>query len=336
MLKTVLIGFGKIAAGYSKDQRMNKFFNYSTHAKILKDHPHFLLKAVVDIDQNSLDEAKNNWGVEESVKSIDELKNLSEFDIAVIAIPPKGRFDIIKKFSNLKAIVIEKPIAENIEEALKIREFCKSRRILVQVNFPRRFDSKIVNYMQNFSQQFGETQCAFGLYGNGLQNNGSHLVDLARLFLGNVNWVQSQANLNYIKEGPILNDKNFPFTIGFKSNVNLMVQVVKYQHYRELMLDIWTTKGRLTFIQESLLSSISFKSNHRFLENNFEIQSDKPIIKLMDQSHAMYHLYSNLYDAIIGKDILKSNIMDSIELMRIINNLEVSQLKNDQRIFLNE
>lgn len=336
MLKTVLIGFGKIAAGYSKDQRMNKFFNYSTHAKILKDHPNFLLKAVVDNDQNCLDEAKNNWGVEEVVKNLDELKDINEFDVAVIAIPPKGRFDVIKKFNNLKAIVLEKPIAEDIDEALKISEFCESKRILVQVNFPRRFDYKIVNHIKNFSNELGEIQCAFGLYGNGLQNNGSHLIDLARLFLGNVNWVQSQANLKFVNEGPILNDKNFPFTIGFDSNVNLMVQVVKYQYYRELMLDIWATNGRLTLIQESLLSSISFKRSHRFLENNFEIESDKPILKLMDQSNAMYYLYSNLYDAIIGKGILKSNIINAIKLMRIINNIELSYIRNDQRIFLNE
>ena len=162
------------------------------------------------------------------------------------------------------------------------------------------------------------------------------MIDLARLFLGNVNWVQSQANLKFVNEGPILNDKNFPFTIGFDSNVNLMVQVVKYKYYRELMLDIWATNGRLTFIQESLLSSISFKRSHRFLENNFEIESDKPILKLMDQSNAMYYLYSNLYDAIIGKGILKSNIINAIKLMRIINNIELSYIRNDQRIFLNE
>ena len=56
----------------------------------------------------------------------------------------------------------------------------------------------------------------------------------------------------------------------------------------------------------------------------------------MDQSNAMYYLYSNLYDAIIGKGILKSNIINAIKLMRIINNIELSYIRNDQRIFLNE
>ena len=336
MLKTVLVGFGKIAAGYSADRRMNKFIKYSTHVKILKDHPNFLLKAVVDNAQNTLDEAKRTWGVEEAVQTVEQLKDLSQFDVAVIAIPPKGRLDIIKKFNNLKAIILEKPLAENIDEARRIKEFCESRKILVQVNFPRRFDDKIISHLENLSDQIGEIQCAFGIYGNGLQNNGSHLIDLARLFLGDVKWVQSQANGNIFLEGPILNDKNYPFTLGFKSNVNLMVQVVKYEYYRELKLDIWGTKGYISFIQESLLSSLSLKSNHRFLENNFEIKSDKPIYNLMDQSNAMYKVYSNLYDAIIGKDILKSNLLDALELMSIVNNIEISNYNNDQRIFINE
>ena len=336
MLKTVLVGFGKIAAGYSKDKRMQKFFKYSTHAQILRDHPDFLLEAVVDNDHKSLNEAKSNWGVEEVVRNVEELKDLGKFDVAVIAIPPEGRFDIINKFNNLKAIILEKPIAENISEALKIKEFCDSRKILVQVNFPRRFDCKIINHLETLSQKLGDIQCAFGLYGNGLKNNGSHLIDLARLFLGDINWVQSQSNESILFEGPILNDKNYPFTIGFKSKVNLMVQVLEYKHYRELMLDIWATKGRITFIQESLLSSISLKCSHRFLENNFEIESDKPIFNLMDQSNAMYNLYSNLHNAIKGKSIIKSNIKDAIELMQIIKSIEISNSDNDRRIFINE
>ena len=144
MFKTILIGFGKIAAGYANDTVMNRFIEYSTQIKVLKDHPDFHLTTVVDKDEKLIQKAKVIWGIEEVVDDINKIENPDEFEIAVIAIPPKGRFEIIKKFTNLKAIILEKPIAENINEAKKIIEICKKKNILVQVNFLRRFDEKII------------------------------------------------------------------------------------------------------------------------------------------------------------------------------------------------
>ena len=69
---------------------------------------------------------------------------------------------------------------------------------------------------KNFTKDIGKIQSAFGLYGNGLKNNGSHLIDWARMFLGEVSWVQSLANGNFIEEGTIINDKNFQFVMLLK------------------------------------------------------------------------------------------------------------------------
>ena len=176
MFKTILIGFGKIGAGYAKDRLMSNYIKYSTHIQVLKDHPYFDLRAVVDKDLISLKEAKDLWFVNRAVQDINLIENPEEFDVAVIAMPPKGRLDVIRKFPNLRAIILEKPIANNILEAKKIFEYCKKKEILVQVNFGRRFDKKILKHLNNFSNDVGKIQSAFGLYGNGLKNNGSHLI----------------------------------------------------------------------------------------------------------------------------------------------------------------
>ena len=89
MLKTVLIGFGNIAFGYAKDKSMNKYIKYSTHVQVLKDHPKFFLKAVIDKNKNTLLEARNNC-IDQVVQEINELGNLNEYDVAVIAIHLKG------------------------------------------------------------------------------------------------------------------------------------------------------------------------------------------------------------------------------------------------------
>ena len=43
-----IIGFGNIAANYADDIFMQKWFKYSTHLQVLRDHPDFYLKAIVD------------------------------------------------------------------------------------------------------------------------------------------------------------------------------------------------------------------------------------------------------------------------------------------------
>ena len=98
MLKTILIGFGNIAAGYSNDNTMNKYIKYATHVQVLKDHPDFVLKVVVDKDKNALLEAKNKWYIDQAFENINDIKNHNDFDVAVIAIPPEGRLDVIKDF----------------------------------------------------------------------------------------------------------------------------------------------------------------------------------------------------------------------------------------------
>ena len=336
MFKTILIGFGNIASGYANDTVMNRFFEYSTHIQVLKNHPNFDLKTVVDKDEKLIQEAKNIWGIEEVTDDINKIENPSEFEIAVIAIPPKGRFAIIKKLTNLKAIILEKPIAENINEAKKIIEICKKRNILVQVNFLRRFDEKILLNLRNFHQHVGDLQAAFGLYGNGLKNNGSHLIDWARMFLGEVIWVQTIADGKSLNEGPLNNDLNVPFLLGFKNDNILMVQKLEFKFYREILLDFWGEKGRLLFTQEGLISSNLRTTKHRYSRNDFEISSDQHDFKLMGQSDAMYNMFSNLSEAIFSNVALRSDLNNAFIVMKIINNIEKSFSKNDEKIFIND
>ena len=179
-------------------------------------------------------------------------------------------------------------------------------------------------------------QAAFGLYGNGLKNNGSHLIDWARMFLGEVIWVQTIADGKSLNEGPLNNDLNVPFLLGFKNDNILMVQKLEFKFYREILLDFWGEKGRLLFTQEGLISSNLRTTKHRYSRNDFEISSDQHDFKLMGQSDAMYNMYSNLSEAIFSNVALRSDLNNAFIVMKIINNIEKSFSKNDEKIFIND
>ena len=334
MLKTILIGFGNIAVNYADDLSMKKWFKYSTHLQVLDDHPDFYLKAIVDNNIIALEKAKGLGTIPEVKLNIDDLDNPDEFDVAILAIPPEGRIDIIKKLTKVKAIIFEKPLAVDICDGQKIIDFCQDRQIIAEVNFPRRFDKKVLESKEKLPINLGKIQSAFAIYGNGLNNNGSHLLDLTRMLIGNCIWVQSLANGLYDQISPIKNDLNIPFALGFKNEVKLLVQVVKFESYREVYLDLWGTKGRLSFLQEGLFSAYSSLKRHRFSKYDNELENDNRLISLMGQSNAMYNLYDYLKLKIDNKDFSNKNLIHSLEVIEIIKKIEVSFLRKDERIFL--
>ena len=334
MLKTILIGFGNIAANYADDICMQKWFKYSTHLQVLTEHPDFYLKAVVDSSIVALEKAKGLGTIPEVKHNVDELDNPDEFDVAILAIPPERRIDIIKKLPKLRALIIEKPLSVDISDAYEIINLCQKRKIIAEVNFPRRFDEKVLESIEKISNNLGHLQSAFAIYGNGLKNNGSHLLDLTRMLIGDCIWVQSLANGQCEKSSPIKNDINIPFALGFKNGVKLLAQVVKFDNYREVYLDLWGSRGRLSFLQEGLLSAYSSLKKHRFSENDYELENDNRLISLMDQSNAMYNLYDFLNLKIKDKDFSNKNLIYSLEVIEIINKIELSFSRNDERIFL--
>ena len=139
-----------------------------------------------------------------------------------------------------------------------------------------------------------------------------------------------------MKEGPINNDLSFPFILGFKSQLILMVQPLEFKKYREILLDFWGEKGRLFFCQEGLISALSYKRNHRFSQNDNEIENDKQVFNLMDQSEALYDLYSNLSQSILKKISLKSDLNNAFMVMKIIKKIEKSFKENDSKILIHE
>jgi predicted dehydrogenase len=331
-LRTVLIGFGRIAAGYAHDTRMGRWFPFATHVQVLRTHPAFALMAVVDTDQHARNNAQQNWGIANAVSTLDELENPSMFEVAVIATHPERRFNILERLPNLKAIIVEKPLATDLLTARDFLNKCASRNILVQVNFPRRGDTEMRRLADTILENIGEVQAAFALYGNGLNNNGSHIVDWARMFLGEVNWVRALPDGPNIAEEHIFRDTSIPFILGFMRGGCLMVQPLTFANFRENSLDIWGEKGRLSFWQEGLIASTFSRTEHRFLDANFEIACDRPRIALTGQGKAIYELYSNLTRALLDGEALWSSGKQALKVMEIVTAIRQSFVEGGKRV----
>lgn len=320
---TCVVGFGKIAHGYSADPKTKRYFPYCTHAEVLAKHPDFKWVAVVDRNASCCEVAKRKWKINAIADDPKNLGKIAEkIEVLVLATPPKFRLKIIKHFPNLKAIVTEKPLGTNLVASTKFMQECDSRKILVQVNLWRRADSAMLQLAKGkIKKLIGEVQGVVGLYGNGIRNNAMHLIDLIRMLFGRICGTSRVKNSKHIRESPFPNDKNFPFTLRLNKGIIAYLMPLQFKFYREIGLLIWGTKGCLKILNEGLVLHKNSVTSHRAMRGAKEISTEKAIALKNSNGKGLYYLYTNLAASLKKKKKLLSPGESALETEQVIDNL---------------
>lgn len=328
-LRTIVIGFGKIGAGYGNDPVMARYYPFATHAQVLAVHPAFEWGGVVDVSDEALALAREQWRVLYVEKSVRELARQYSPEVAVIATPPQFRSAIIQQLPSLRAVLVEKPLGLNLTEGRRFLEDCHQRKILVQVNLWRRADEGFRALAGGrLTELVGQPQAAFGMYGNGLLNNGTHMVDLVRMLLGEVEAVQAVGGTVPYQAGPIPSDVQVPFILRLRTGLIVMMQPVRFEYYRENSLDIWGEKARLAIMQEGLGIFLYPQRENRAMQGEREIASDQPHMIDSTVGQAFYHMYSNLATAIREGTPLWSPGASALCAGRVIQAIQESARQN--------
>ena len=291
-MRSIIVGFGRIADTIRHDPLISKTFTHPSHAQVLSEHPAFEWCGVVDPSIEARDRAVKSWGVVAD-SHVDEAAKEFDPEFAVLCTPPETRLNIIKQIPTLKWVLIEKPLGKEGDELM---DYCDEHGIEVTVNFWRRG----VKQFQNLNvDSVGRVQAAFAIYGNGLYNNGSHLVDFLQMLFGEVRNVTPLMVAPTVSQGcgGKLSDVDATFSLEF-DGFNCSVHPIDFSYYREVMVDIWGTHGRLVIGQESLYSLRYPVMTHRSMSGTDykqnEIALDKPVVEKVLISKAQW----NLYDAI--------------------------------------
>lgn len=319
-LKTALIGFGKISAGYASDVQMSKVFEYSTHVQVLKRHPDFALELVVDPSEEALKEAENRWAVPSTAKNVHDCDNLHTIDMLVLATPPEYRGDLISAFPNLKAVLVEKPLATDFNKANQFVLELKQRNLPCQVNLMRRADKLTRSLaLGRLKDEIGEPQTVSVIYGNGLVNNGTHMLDLVRLLFGEIEYVQCMNIEDAFFEGPLADDVNVSFYLRLRSGLLASFQPLRFSNFRENGLVIWGSKGRLEYLHGGLTILKSGLAPNRLLQNEMELAFDQCQIINSTLGTAIYEIYSNLAMALRGECELYSPVQSALETAKVVD-----------------
>jgi predicted dehydrogenase len=319
-LRTVLVGFGKVAAGYAEDPLTARYFPYASHAQVLSRHPAFAWEAVVDPDPAARSAARERWGIRHVAATPGELDKSFAPEVAVVATPPERREGGLDAWPALRAVLVEKPLGVTLDGARRWVDGCRARKLLVQVNFWRRADDTMRRLVSGqLDERIGRPQAVFGVYGNGLLNNGSHVVDTLRFLFGEPERVEATGAATNSPYPP--GDVDVDFRVQWPGGLASSVAALDFKHYREVGLDIWGERGRLAILNEGLSILQYPRQPHRAMRDANEIAEERGQTLPATAGTALYRLYDNLAGALAGREALWSPAESALRTSEIVDRI---------------
>jgi hypothetical protein len=183
--KGVIIGAGAAAAGYDflGSQEI------TTPAHGLKVHPRTSLEGFFDLDSARAKEAATKWQTKAFANLATMLETVKP-DIVCVCTPDETHAGVLQeiiKYHRPKLVIAEKPLTTKLSDSNKVLGLYDRLGIPVLVNYRRRFDEIVQKIQQELARgEWGQVVGATAVYGKGLLHGGSHMIDLARFLLGEV------------------------------------------------------------------------------------------------------------------------------------------------------
>jgi predicted dehydrogenase len=183
-VNVAVIGCGRI--GTQWDSPDSGLPHAITHASAFTRNPASRLIAVCDSDGTRARAAAVRW----SCKAYDNPRDLFEhekIDLVVVATTSSARWSVIEPalLAGLRFFIIEKPIATSLSESRVIASALAAAGAQGLVNFSRHWDPSMRDLRAQIrAGSLGALQRLIGLYGKGIANNGSHMIDLAATLFG--------------------------------------------------------------------------------------------------------------------------------------------------------
>ena len=249
-MRVAIIGLGRVGFSFGLSE---KRVQPASHLACLSALHHKI--AVCDSDPDKLAYASET--IKDTGKAVysDVSEMMREFkpEFVLIATPTPTHYDVVlnvASYSCVKAIFLEKPIAQSLSEAEEMVKVCANKGIRLNVNYTRRW-SKVYSEVHRLiiSDKIGVVKTIYGLHPGPLLRTGSHMLDLFGMFIDKkVQSVQAfgEACHNYLmKEDPTVNDFNINGVIRYVSGAEAVLLSGSEKPYLLFEVDIHGSKGRI-------------------------------------------------------------------------------------------
>ncbi len=321
-IRCAVIGLGRIGCGFDDDENEK----IKTHAGAYSKNINTELTAFCDIDKTKLQKYGKKYHVRSLFTDYKELFNKTELDLVSICTHAESHLDIIKEAAknNVKGIFLEKPISDNLKDATKIIQICNKKKIKLQINHQRRFSKFYIQTKKFIEKNIGDITMCNIFYGAGILNTGTHIIDIARFFCGNIQEVSGTVSDNKL----ISNDFNINGVIKFKNGCICNLQTLDYSKYRILELDIMGERGRLRLdIAKNKAEAYLIKSKKKLVYGELEKEE-------ITNKETKEHILSGLENLILAVKLDKNTLCTGLDGYKSLEGALglIKSMKNDGEI----
>src|SRR5215469_9211708 len=99
----------------------------------------FPVAGVFDVDFDRARATAKRWRIERVFGSLEEASTAVPRCVFDVAAPPAAHQDILAALPEGGAVLVQKPLGLDLEQATAIRAVCRARRLVAAVNFQLRF-----------------------------------------------------------------------------------------------------------------------------------------------------------------------------------------------------
>jgi hypothetical protein len=322
-LDVLIVGCGNIAGLF--DQGRGKSVLPITHAGAYLKDKRFRLVACVEPDDERRMNFMSYWNIPNGFQTIGEAKKCgSVFQVISICSPTDCHADDIINSLALKPQLIfcEKPLTKSLKETKKLVEKCSKNHVQLAVNYTRRYDPSVLKLFETIKlNKLGELRSIIGCYNKGLLNNGSHMLDLLFLLLGELKLVHVGKPINDYS----VKDLSVPIWLESEDGTPIHISCGNSIDYSLFELEFIFSGGILKMLDGGLfwserrvIDSKTFK-NYRVLEEGNRLQGNY----LKSMSVAI----DNIYNAIVNSKPLISCGKNSLYVQKLCKDIEKKLLQ---------
>ncbi len=241
--RAVVIGCGRIGMLMELDPKRPK---PATHTGAFFHNERTKLVGVADLDPEKLRQAEKMFPGVKGYTNAEEMIKVLKPDIVSIAAFHSAHYPMVMLAAKHKVpiIICEKPISDDFKEGREMIEACKLAGSKLVINHIRRFDPFLSEWAKKVQEGIvGEIQQVTAVYAIGLYHMGTHLIDLVRFYLGDIEWVSAFQNRKAHTAVP--GDWCVDGVMSLKKGGRVVIQSINVKDYSTLELRILGTKGEV-------------------------------------------------------------------------------------------
>ncbi len=315
-IKCAIVGLGRIGSTLEFDKKREK---PASHAGVITSHNDCILTAGSDIDPEKCVKFQKDWNCVHSYVLFSEMLNNEEIDILHIATPPSTHkqmlYEAIKK--NIPVIILEKPVSDNLKDAVKMNNYAVKSSSKVLINHERRYSLQYQRVKKVITEEvygkllsiktkmyMGRTRRLIDM----IFDDGTHIIDLVNYLCG------SCVKVNSVRGAE---KKGFAIINCSSDDVCIDMEFARGRNYLLFELDFSFEKGRI-------ISGNGYYNEFESMESPY-YENFRSLVKTdisFSKSEYFLQMFNDAVKCFKEKDHFPvSGISDGVNSIRIINKI---------------